>query len=376
MAQHIDYEPGQGPNNNGTPAQAAIVRTGFSSEELQAQAETSAIAIAAAARAAIEARYILALKRPRDWDVTRDRLLKECKRSGFAESAIYKKPVGMKKNDDTGQWEKAYVEGLSVRFAEAALRYMTNVYADSTVIYDDNTKQTVRVTVTDVETNASIGIDVLVQKTVERRNLKRGQRALRERVNSNGDRVYIVEATDDDVLNKVNALVSKAFRNGVLRLLPGDIQDDCERLCRRTQREGDAKDPTAAKQKLFDSFSDLGISPDMLKAYLGNSAETLQPAELTDLRAIYAAIRDGETTWAAVIDERQPAPKTEAPAAAGDKTDAAAPAPAAAPASQAQSADDLVAKHRKKQDPSPTPAADAKPTAEEIAADEKAHAGK
>lgn len=298
-----NYEDSRGSQ---VATNAAIVRQGFSSEELALQNETAAIAVAAAAKAAIESRYILAMKRPRDWDVTRDKLMKECNRPGFAESAIYKKPMGNKFNEDTGKWEKAFVEGLSVRFAEAALRYMTNVYADATSIYDDAQKSILRVTVTDLESNATVAMDVTVAKTVERSKLKNGQIPLRERINSSGKRVYIVEATDDDILNKVNALVSKALRNGVLRLLPGDIQDECEAKCRETQVKKDKEDPAAAKKKIFDGFSGIGIGPDQLKLYLGHDAQTLQPKELVELRAIFAAIRDGETTWAAIMADREP----------------------------------------------------------------------
>lgn len=288
-----------------TDSNASVVRREFSGEELRVQHETAAVAIAAAAKASIEARYILALKRPRDWDTVRSNLIKECKRPGFAEAAIYRKPVGSKKNDETGQWEKQYVEGLSVRFAEAALRYMTNFYSSATSIYDNPEKAIVRVTVMDLESNATVEIDVHVSKTVERRSLKKGQRPLGERVNSYGEPVYIVPATDDEVLNKTNALISKALRNGVLRLLPGDVQDDCEAECRGTQAKRDKEDPQAAKKRLFDSFAGIGIMPDAIKEYLGHEGE-LQPAELAELRAIFSAIREGETTWAAIVDAKTP----------------------------------------------------------------------
>ena len=310
---------------------ASMVRQGFGTEELAMQHETAATAIAAAAKAAIEARYILALKRPRDWDVVRSRLLKECGRPGFADAAIYKKPVGNKYNEETGRWEKSFVEGLSVRFAEAALRYMTNFYADATSIYDDAQKSIVRVTVMDLETNATVAIDVPVSKTVERSKLKDGQRPLAERMNSSGKRVFIVPATDDEVINKSNALVSKALRNGVLRLLPGDIADDCEEECRKVQLKRDAQDPEAAKKKLFDAFSSLGIMPDELKAYLGTSGATLEPKQLAELRAMYAAIRDGETTWRAIVDA---------------KSDEAAPD--SKPTATKAAVEDLAAKHAAK----------------------------
>jgi hypothetical protein len=159
---------------------------GFGATELQVQTETAAIAIAAAEKAAIEARYVLAIKRPRDWDTVRIRLLKECKRPGFADAAIYKKPVG--KKDGVEQ----FIEGLSVRFAEAALRHVSNFYSSAKSIYDDPHKSITRVTVMDLETNATIEQDITIAKTVERRYLKKGQRPISQRVNSYGEPVFVV----------------------------------------------------------------------------------------------------------------------------------------------------------------------------------------
>jgi hypothetical protein len=319
------------PNNNHPAPNAGLVRQDFAGEEMHMQRETASVAIAAAAKASIEARYILAMKRPRDYDHVRTLLMKECARPGFAEAAIYRKPMGTKKNEETNQYEQQYVEGLSVRFAEAAIRSVSNFYSSATSIYDDHDKAIVRITVMDLETNATIEQDVHVTKTVERKFLKKGQRPLAERMNSYGDKIFILPATDDEVLNKTNALISKALRNGVLRLLPGDIQDDCEMACRQTQKNQDAKDPAAAKKKLFDGFAQIGVMPDQLKEYLGTEGD-LQPAQLGELRAIYSAIRDGETTWAAIVDAKNPP-------AEGEKKESAAK----------KAVDDVLAKHKEKQ---------------------------
>lgn len=284
---------------------SSIVRDEFGATQIQMQNETAAIAVAAAEKAAIESRYILAKKFPRDWNTVRERLEKECKRPGFAESAIYRKPVGKRPNPKNGEWEMQYIEGLSIRFAEAAIRHVQNFYASAKSIYDDADKSITRVTVMDLETNATIETDVQVSKTVERKKLKDGQQALGRRVNSNGEVVHIVHATDDDVLNKTNALISKALRNGVMRLLPGDIQDECEAICRETQQNRDAKDPDAAKKALFRSFAGVGISAEQLREYIGTNAETLQPAQLSELRAIFSAIRDGEATWSTFMDAKE-----------------------------------------------------------------------
>jgi len=111
------------------------------SHTLMQSNETASAVLAAQARAVIEARYLIAINRPRDLDVVREKLLKECRRPGFAEVAIYKKPIGKG------------VEGLSIRFAEAAIRYMCNIDISQQTIYDDAEKRIIRVSCTDMETN-------------------------------------------------------------------------------------------------------------------------------------------------------------------------------------------------------------------------------
>jgi hypothetical protein len=299
-----------------------MVRERFDGTEIVRVPETASTAIAAAAKAAIEARYILALRRPRDMDKVRTLLMKDCERPGFAESAIYRKPVGKKQNAETGEWEQQYIEGLSVRFSEAALRYMTNIYQSASSIFDDETKGIVRVSLMDLESNSTVEMDVTVTKTVERKSLKKNQRPVSSRTNSYGDTVFIVEATDDEVLNKTNALISKARRNAMLQLVPGDILSDCESKCRETMKNQDAKDPAAAKKKIFDVFAGIGVMPDQLKSYLGIESDApLQPAQLRELRGIFSAIQEGETTWNAIVEAKQPVGEGEKKTAAAKKVE-------------------------------------------------------
>ncbi len=291
-----DQEQGS-PQNGGS----SIVRTGLGAE-VERHHETASSALAAASRAAIEAAYVMALKRPRSWDNVRTLLLKECERPGFAKGARYLKPVGWKRNEQTGAFERAFVEGLSIRFAEAAIRYMTNIYTHGATLYDDDKKVIVNQTVKDLESNVTYSQDITVPKTVERSKLKKGQLPIATRINSSGEIVYIVEATADEILNHTNALLSKALRNGVLRLLPGDIQDECEERCIKVAADKDAQDPTAARKQLLDGFAKIGIMPTQVQEYLGHDPGTLQPIELTQLRAIFSAIRDGETTWNEIME--------------------------------------------------------------------------
>lgn len=285
---------------------ALRAREDFAGQELELAGETASNAVAAQARAAVEARAIMAIRRPRDIDQVRHNLLRECRRSGFAEAARYHKPVG------------AGIEGPSIRFAEAALRAMTNVLIESPVVFENKERRTLRVTVQDLEANATYTKDVSVQKVVERRNLRQGQTALSKRTNSTGQTVFLVEATDDDLLNKEGALVSKAIRTLGLRLIPGDLVDEAMDLVQETLKAAAKKDPNAERNKVTDAFSRLNITPEDLKTYLGHPVGQASPVQLARLREIWATINEGATTWADIMEHKaaQPAAQPAATATA------------------------------------------------------------
>jgi hypothetical protein len=269
------------------------VRQEFGAHELAARTETATAAMTAQAKASVEARFILALQRPRDIDTVRTKVLKECRRPGFAQVARYSKPVGGQR-----------IEGPSIRFAEAALRIMGNVLPETTVIYDDQQKRITRVSVTDLETNLTYSSDVTVEKTVERKELKDGQVPLGSRRNTYGKMVYLLPATEDDIANKVNAAVSKALRGHALRILPGDILEEAMEICVATLNSEAAADPDREKKRILDAFAALRVMPNHLSEYLGHAVDQCSPAELVELRALYQAIKDGETTWHAAVEQK------------------------------------------------------------------------
>jgi|SRR5580692_23136 hypothetical protein len=298
-----------------------IARTGFGETSVETKRETAATAVAAQAQAEVQARYIVAMQHPRDDDNVRIRLLKECSRPGFAQRAFFSVQRGSKPGRLTGTPNR--IEGLSVRFAEAAIRHMGNAMASTRSVYDDAEKRIVNVTVVDLETNSVHSKDIVVGKTVERRKLGQGQLALKTRTNTFGDTVYIVESTDDELLQKENALVSKTLRTEALRLLPADTLEECEQRIVATVKNEDAKDPDAARKALADGFASLNILPSDIKSYLGHDLAQCSPAQLTDLRGMFAAIREGETTWHEIL-----AAKTEASATPSNEPGASAVQPA------------------------------------------------
>ena len=288
--------------------------------------ETASSAVAAQARASVEARYIVASRNPRNWDQVRALMLKECTRSSFAHAAIYRKPIGQG------------IEGPSIRFAEAAARIMGNIFTESPAIYDDDEKRIVRVSTTDLESNTAYSRDIVIEKVVERRTPREGQTVISRRVNSVGETTCLVRAGDDELLNKQEALISKAMRNNILRLFPGDLLDECLFVCRETQKQKDLQDPDAARNKVFDSFALIGVLPAEIAKYLGHDVAASSPAELAELRALYAAIRDGEATWGDALEGREVARKSK---------------PTGAPPKSAADLTQKLKEHRTKRDLTP-----------------------
>lgn len=273
--------------------ESIVKREGFAVAETATQNETAATTLAAQAKAAIEARWIVAMRQPRDIDQVRSDIMRECKRPSFAETALYRKPVGQG------------IEGLSIRFVEAAIAAMGNIDASATTIYDDAEKRIVEVVVADFERNVTHRKQVTVSKTVERRILRGGQTPIARRQNANGETVYIVAATDDELLNKEAALVSKAMRTCGLRLVPGWLQDEAEEAIRATLANKAAKDPDAERRKMVDAFATIGVQPKDIAEYLGHDIAQASPAQIVELRAVYMAIRDGQATWSETIAHRK-----------------------------------------------------------------------
>lgn len=256
--------------------------------------ESAATAVAAQAKAMVESRYVMAMRNPRNMDQVRQDLIKECRRPSFADnkSAYYVKPIGQG------------VEGLGIRFVEVALRCMKNVLVETTMIFEDEMKEVHRVSVTDLEANITYPLDVRVSKTVERSKPADDGSFISVRKNSRGSNVYTVVGTDDDILNKRGALISKAMRTIGLRIIPGDLQDEAEQIIKQVRLDKAAQDPDAERKKIVDAFSELGVAASDLTNYLGHAIAQCSPAELVRLRGLYGAIKDGEATWSTVMTNK------------------------------------------------------------------------
>lgn len=300
------------------------------------QGETASHAMAQQAKALVEARYLVAINRPRNMDKVRQDLLAACRRKSFAcnKSVFYVKPIG------NG------ITGLGIRFVEEAFRHMTNILTETMTVYEDEDERIVRVTITDLESNTLYSKDVTITKTVERSKIQDGQEALAHRKNSYGKDVFTVRATDDDLLNKEGALVSKAIRTNGLRLIPSDLREECESEILRIRVAEADEDPTGTRKRMVDAFAEFGVKAEMLVAYLGHPLDQMTTDELVQMRGLHGAIADGETTWAAAMENRkagnQPPPKPPEGTGPGAKAKEAAKQAAGSTATTPQEREESV----------------------------------
>lgn len=291
LAPSVEKDPGVYVDPAPSGDRTAIVARGPLGDVAEYGKES--VAVAAQVKAMVQGRIVQALQRPRSVDDARVAILRDCRRPAFAKAAIYRKPIGGEA-----------VEGLSIRFAESALRHWGNVSSESIILYDDDQKRIVRVSLTDLETNTWHSRDLTILKTVERRTLRRGQQAISQRVNSNGYTVFIVEATEEELSTKEANARSKVLRNEGLRLIPADILDEAKAACKATTTAEVKQDPDAARKAVADAFADLGVMPSDLAAFLGCEIAQASPAQIADLRGWYTAVKDGDATWAEILAAR------------------------------------------------------------------------
>jgi len=157
----------------------------FESKQLPAERiDPAAVAAAEAAKARIQSAYLMALHNPRNFDMARIKILDACKRPAFADKVEYSKPVGGKK-----------IKGPSIRFAELAIREWGNLLTETSIVYEDDKVRRLHILVIDLETNAQHGQEIAISKTVERKKPAADREILGQRLNTQGETVYILSAT-------------------------------------------------------------------------------------------------------------------------------------------------------------------------------------
>jgi hypothetical protein len=158
----------------------------------------------------------------------RKKLLADCKRPAFARLARYSKNM----EDGSGD----VVTRASIKFLETALARWGNVRVQNQIVEDSPRARKVLVIITDLEGGAEYSKEILVEKVADRKTAGAREKILGTRKTPTGD-VFLVEATEDDLLAKEAVLASIVVRQLGLRLLPADLVEECMAQVAKTLKD-------------------------------------------------------------------------------------------------------------------------------------------
>lgn len=309
--------------------------------------DRQATALAATARAMMQARVFLAMQNPRSLPRVRDALLAQVKRPSLAARAVYQIERGKRKivnAQGIEEWVPNIIEGPSIKLANAIRVAYGNMDSTDHVLADDQDYRTVLVTAIDYENNTSESRTVVVSKTVERKGYTRkgkeyppDREVISSRRNSYGELVYKCRATEQEVQEAQNSAASRARRNAIIALVPADLVEDAVRTAKAVTASAVAQQRAATieKQKAF--FGRIGVAQADLAAYLGRAIDDATADDLIGLEMLSTAISENAITWRAALKARQEARASDAESEP-DEPSAPAPTPGEQPSKGAAAA--------------------------------------
>jgi hypothetical protein len=238
---------------------------------IQKVAETvSALANTDQSRAVaeVQAALVIAKGSPRDEMLSRDRLLKACQRPALAGGAVYNFPRG-------GQ----SVSGPSIRLAEVAARCWGNMQYGFRELSRRNGESEAEAFAWDLETNTKAVRQFAVKHI---RDTKSGPKHLKD---------------ERDIYEMIANQSQRRVRACILEIVPGDIIEDAVAECEKTLRASLPKDKDMAGviKDMIAAFGAFGVKREAIEKRLGHrlSPDATHPAEIMNLKKVYASIKDG-----------------------------------------------------------------------------------
>lgn len=254
----------------------------------------------------VEAAFIIAQKFPRNEDAAYMALMKSCERTSFAERVEYSYPRGKKKDEETGKWVDNIVSGPSVYLSREMTRIWRHLQVGTEIIRDDEDSRHIRSHALDLETNVRRFAEATFRKLIQR-NKKEKDAKTGKMQDVWPRQVEWVRPDERDLRELSNKQSAITERNCSLQIMPFDFIEDARMKARETLAKGAAQDPEGTRKRLLVGFGSLNVTVEMLEEYLGHAVAQCSPAQLVDLRKLWAAIAEGQTTWADVMESKREA---------------------------------------------------------------------
>lgn len=166
------------------------------------------------------------------------------------------------------------IEGLSVRFAEIVANSWGNLRIQTRIIGNDGKTITAQGICQDLESNVAVSLEV------------------KRRITDKNGRTF----SEDMQVTTGNAASSIAYRNAVLKIVPGAVLKKIISEVKQVAM-GQALDLESSRQNMIAYFAKLGVTEEMLLEYLGvRKREEIDKEAVFELRGTANAIKDGTTT--------------------------------------------------------------------------------
>jgi hypothetical protein len=282
-----------------------------------------------------ETQQAMAIQKPRDIEALTTKAIAELRQfPEFAKKAYYSIPY---KDRSDGTEKTVYVEGPSIKAANALVRHWGNNASGFRVVGTDADRILIQGVFLDYETNMRRTAEISVSRMAKTKK---------------GD-TYSLDVTRLNMA--IQAGGSKAVRNAILNSMPVGLVDmyftEAKKLAARGAHYKDDEVPsdTIAQntEKIYQKFLKLGVSKEHVQALVGRNPDIdSEEGALAFLVGILNAIEDGQTT----IQELFAVPEGQAPLATPQRASApqpTAPAPAAPPQEVSSAAGKEIPAHYK-----------------------------
>lgn len=235
--------------------------------------------------AEIQASMVIAKKFPRDQVMAMDKILTACTRPSLAEGALYSYSKG-----------GSEVTGPSIRLAEAIAQSWGNMQFGIRELDQRDGESTVEAYAWDVENNTR---QVKVFQVPHLRFTKKGSYKLED---------------PRDIYELVANQGARRLRACILGVIPGDVIEGAVRQCEITLSTSADTSPEAIK-KMVAAFGEFGVTSEMIQQRIQCRLEAIRPAQIVQMKKIYASLRDGMSGPAEWFDGdfsgARPAPAAE-----------------------------------------------------------------
>ncbi len=235
----------------------------FSSAIAGTKGKSVSGAMQARSASEVQAAVFMAKQFPRNQAASTDRILVSCQRESLASKAVYCYQRG-----------GTDITGASIRLAEAIAAEWGNIDCGMVEVDRNDKESTVLAYAWDLETNFRCTKTFTVPHVID---TKRGSKTLTE---------------NRDFYEHVANNGARRLRACILAVIPGDVVEAALEQCEKTLVAKADTSPENLK-KLVDAFSQIGVTQEMIEKKIQRKIDAMRPAQLVNLRNIFASIKDG-----------------------------------------------------------------------------------